>query len=93
MNQLFYPDGRVIGLRRGRRTEGNKTHDLLIAQVGVNGKQRSTSRRLTGRCFRQVYRQLQDWILDTRGITRTPEITRLFRQAERFYTLPHSPAD
>ncbi|EQB0495880.1 hypothetical protein ACYAPA_003700 [Vibrio mimicus] len=87
VNQLFYPDGRVIGLRTAKKTIKGREVPILIAQITVDGKQIKTDRRLLNRSFFDVYRDIQDWILTKRGIERTPEITKRFKQAAWLYRI------
>lgn len=49
------------------------------------GKQLKTDRRLKNKCFREAYRSLQTWILKHKNIERTPEISRMFNDAESLY--------
>ncbi|EGR3852999.1 hypothetical protein DEH12_16690 [Vibrio cholerae] len=86
-NQLFYPDGRVIGLRTAKKTIKGREVPILIAQITVDGKQIKTDRRLLNRSFFDVYRDIQDWILTKKGIERTPEITQRFKQAAWLYRI------
>ncbi|MDG2757440.1 hypothetical protein P7M17_17910 [Vibrio parahaemolyticus] len=87
INKVFHEDGRVKGLRTGTRKIEGKEIPLLIAQITVNGKQIKTDRRLYNRCFNEVYRSIQDWILDKHGIERTPEITRMFKSCAWMYRI------
>ncbi len=85
INQLFYPDGSVIGLRKGTRLIHGRLVNMLIAQITVNGKQIKTDRKLNNRTFRDAYISIQDWILQKRGIQRTLEITKQFKECEYLY--------
>ncbi|EJL6404741.1 hypothetical protein NMS23_003558 [Vibrio parahaemolyticus] len=85
INQLFYPDGAVIGLQRTTKNIRGKAVPLLIAQVTVNGKQVKTDRRLANRPFHEPYTSIQDWILEKRGLTRTREITQAFEACAYLY--------
>lgn len=87
INKLFYPDGSVIGLRVGSRKTKHGIMPILIAQVTVGNKQVSTSRLLLYRNFRDVYTAMQSWILDKRGITRTREISEMFKKTEHLYRI------
>ncbi|WP_199481148.1 hypothetical protein [Vibrio owensii] len=85
INQLFHDDGRVKGVRVASRTINGVTVPILIAQLTCNGKQLKTDRRLKNKCFREAYRSLQTWILKHKDIERTPEISRMFNDAESLY--------
>ena len=87
INQLFYPDGRVIGLRLGTRKTKDGTAPIIIAQVTVDKKQVSTSRNLKNQNFHDVYLAMQEWILEKRGIKRNSEITKLFKNAASRYRM------
>ncbi|GLQ70865.1 hypothetical protein CW749_14390 [Vibrio sp. vnigr-6D03] len=86
VNQIFHADGSVKGLsKRLRRTNNGSVVEVLRAQVSVDGKQVSTDWQLKNRTFREAYKGVQDWILEKRGITRTREITNLFKEVEGMY--------
>ncbi|MER0262592.1 hypothetical protein ABRZ80_20490 [Vibrio vulnificus] len=90
INQIFHEDGRVRGLRRGTRRINGQNIPMLIVQITVNGKQIKTDRRLINRTFRDAYHEIQNWILARRGIERTYEITKMFKQVEPIYQVaPH----
>lgn len=89
LNQLFYKDGTVKGMRVGsREIKGVKT-PILIAQIGVNGKQKKNTRILTNRPFTDAYYSLVEWILSEKKIEATPEIMRAFRKALPIYRNAH----
>ncbi|BCL72795.1 hypothetical protein TUMSATVNIG1_47670 [Vibrio nigripulchritudo] len=85
VNQIFHADGSVKGLSKRKRRYGEEVVEALRAQVTVDGKQVSTDWQLKNRTFREAYKGIQDWILDKRGITRTREITNMFKEAEHLY--------
>ncbi len=93
INQIFYPDGRVIGLSHRLENvndRGNpKMVNMLSAQITVDKKQIRFVRRLgDANGFYEAYEQAQEWILKKRGIKRTEQITQLFKDAQHRYRKP-----
>lgn len=93
INQIFYPDGRVIGLSHRLKNvndRGNpKVVNMLSAQITVDKKQIRFERRLgDANGFYEAYEQAQEWILKKRGIKRTEQITQLFKDAQHRYRKP-----
>ncbi|NAX32007.1 hypothetical protein CAG63_18340 [Vibrio sp. V37_P2S8PM304] len=87
INKLFYPDGRIIGLRLGQKIINGQKKRRLIAQITVDGKQIKTDRSLENKNFHTTYNSIVEWILDKRGIDKTIEIEQMIRAAEWLYRI------
>jgi hypothetical protein len=85
INQIFYPDGSVIGLKRRVRRRPSDIVEVFFFQLTINGKQRKTDIVITGRTFHEAYLIIQEKILKLRDAQRCPEITGMFNDCAYLY--------
>ena len=76
INKVFYENGKVIGMRTGKRIVKGEVINLLIAQITVDKKQITNSRQILGN-FKTQYLSLCTWILEKRGL----QMDRTLREA------------
>ena len=88
INQVFYPDGSVIGMKRMHKKKGIKYSEILFIQIGKNGKQVSTEVSLNNRTFKQAYELAQKKICEIREVEYDFEMKQLFKAVAYLYDKP-----